>query len=107
MSDIVDSRIISTNATIGQVQKMHFHEDGGITLETQQDVSAIVEANKAAYNQVDERANWKGDMHRVGSVPMSIYYDLKRRGILDDQAALKRWLNDPENQVFRTRPGRV
>lgn len=98
---------ISENASIGQKQYWHEDDEGNVTIQTTQDVTDIIEANKAAYNQVDERANWKGDMHRVGSVPMSVYYDLKRRGILDDQAALKRWLNDPENQVFRTRPGRV
>ena len=27
--------------------------------------------------------------------------------ILDDEAAMKRWLNDPDNRFFRTRPGRV
>jgi hypothetical protein len=35
------------------------------------------------------------------------YMDLKKKGILDDQVALKRWLNDPENRYFRTRPGQV
>ena len=107
MSDIIDTRIVSTNAAIGQVQKMHFHEDGGITLETQQDVTDVLEANKATFNQVDERAGWKGEMHRVASIPMSVFYDLKRKGIIDDPVALKKWLNSGENAVFRTRPGRV
>jgi hypothetical protein len=34
-----------------------------------------------------------------------VYYDLKRRGIADDPAALKKWLNDGDNRVFRTREG--
>jgi hypothetical protein len=38
---------------------------------------------------------------------MYIYYDLQRRGILQDEKRLKAWLNDPENRVFRTRPGKV
>ena len=98
---------ISQNDLIGQKQFWHEDEDGNVTIQTSQDVSDVIEANKLQFNQVDERANWKGDLHKIGSIPMSIYYDLKRRGILDDQAALKRWLNDPDNRLFRTRPGQV
>jgi hypothetical protein len=34
-----------------------------------------------------------------------VYYELKRQGIADDPKALKKWLNDRDNQVFRTRAG--
>lgn len=104
---VLDSKIISENKEIGQHQKMHFHDDGAITIETVQDITEIAEANKAAYNQFDKRTNWRGDMHRVASIPMGIYYDLKAKGILDDPVAMKAWLNNPENRVFRTRPGQV
>jgi hypothetical protein len=33
--------------------------------------------------------------------------ELKQQGIIDDPKALRRWLNDPDNRYFRTRPGRV
>jgi hypothetical protein len=46
-------------------------------------------------------------MHKVGSIPMSIYHELQKQGILQDEKRLKKWLNDPDNRVFRTRPGRV
>lgn len=107
MSDILDSRVVSQNDLIGQKQIMHFHEDGGITLETKQDATEIIKANRQTYNQVDERAGWKGEFHRVASIPMSVWFQLKQQGILDDQAALKRWLNDSNNAAFRTRPGKV
>lgn len=107
MSDILDTRVISTNQAIGQMQKMHFHEDGGLTIETIQDITDIAEDNKRAYNAYDERSSWRGDMHKVASIPLGVYYDLKAKGILDDPVAMKRWLNDPENRVFRTRPGKV
>jgi hypothetical protein len=99
--------LISENQGIGQKQYWHEDDDGNVTIQTVQDVTAVVEANKAAFNQVDEKANWKGDLHKVGSIPMSIYFDLQRRGILHDEKRLKVWLNDPENRVFRTRPGKV
>jgi hypothetical protein len=55
---------------------------------------------------------WKplpGDfnLHHVASIPLSVYMDLVQKGIAKDKEALRKWLNDPENQVFRTRPGRV
>lgn len=81
-------------------------KDEGI-IETIFDVQAIGEDNKARYNSFDERANWNGDMHHVASIPMSLYYQLKAEGKLDDQAYMKRFLNNPDNRVFRTRPGEV
>lgn len=107
MSDVINSRLISENQEIGQKQYWHDHEDGSVTVQTVQDTTALAEANKQQFNQFDERSNWNGDMHRVASIPLSVYYDLKRKGILDDQVAMKKWLNDPENRVFRTRPGKV
>lgn len=71
------------------------------------DASGIVEDNKTRFNSFDERANWNGDMHHVASIPMEIYYKLKAEGKLEDQAYMKRWLNDPDNRAFRTRPGNV
>jgi hypothetical protein len=103
----MEKRLISENAEAGIKQYWHEHDDGSVTLQTTQIVDDVLEANKGSFNQVDERAGWKGDMHRVASIPMSLYYDLKAKGILDDQVALKKWLNDPNNRYFRTRPGVV
>lgn len=107
MSDVINSRIISENAAIGQKQVWHDHEDGSVTIQTVQKVDDVAEANKKTFNQFDERAGWKGEMHRVASIPMSVFYDLKRKGIIDDPVAMKKWLNDADNRVFRTRPGQV
>ena len=85
-----------------------FHYDAAsdtVTFETQQPVDDLVELNKRLHNAADK--GWKGDLHRVASIPMNLYWELKERGILDDQKALRRWLNDPDNRYFRTRPGRV
>lgn len=81
--------------------------DDSFTIETLQDVTDVVEFNKAMANQVDERANWKGDWHKVASIPMSVYMDLQKKGIANDDKAFHRWLNDSDNKVFRTRPGRL
>lgn len=94
--------------------KQWFHmEDGAddFTIQTEQPVEALIEANRAAFNGFDSgRSPWGeaiGARTRVASIPLNIYQDLKTRGVLADPAALKRWLNDPDNAVFRTRPGVV
>jgi len=74
------------------------------TITAEQDVNTVLEANKQAYNDASDR---HGEWSKVASIPMVIYMDLKAKGIVDDQAAMKRWLNDPDNRFFRTRPGQV
>jgi hypothetical protein len=46
-------------------------------------------------------------MQRVATLPLVLWMKLKQDGILDDPRALRRWLNDPDNRAFRTRPGRL
>ncbi len=83
----------------------HNPADDTAYIETEQHVEDMLDANKAEYNSAG--TDWKGDMHKVASIPMTVYHDLKARGIIDDPARLKAWLNDPHNRYFRTRPGKV
>jgi len=104
----MDSRVLDSDPIMGITRIHHYvPTTDQATIETRQDVTDIAELSKAAFNSKDERANWKGDIHHVASIPMTVYMDLKRKGIVDDEAAFKRWLNDADNRVFRTRPGRV
>lgn len=81
-------------------------KDDKITIATSQDVTKIVEANKRARNEIDKHQK-HGEWSKVASIPLTVYYDLKRRGIADDPAAMKRWLNDSDNRAFRTRDARI
>lgn len=85
----------------------HEQADGSIVVETISNVDELVGENKAMYAGVDERAGWKGDQHMVARIPLAIYYEMVQSGKINDQAYLKRWLNDPDNKVFRVRPGRI
>tara|TARA_R110002096_G_scaffold283215_3_gene477239 strand:+ start:196 stop:516 length:321 start_codon:yes stop_codon:yes gene_type:complete len=80
--------------------------DDSFVISTSQDVSKIIEANKRSANAVDKRDKW-GEFSKVASIPLSIYYDLKKQGIIDDEQRFKRWLNDRDNQLFRTRGGTI
>jgi len=79
-----------------------------------QDISAIIEANKADYNETDKNTRWgEGQLsNRVARIPLTVFQDLDKLGItrgftVIDQKRFKEWLNNPDNQVFRTRAGRV
>lgn len=103
------SRIIFDDGIRRQVA--HDDGEGGLVVQTEQDVTQIVEANKAEYNALDYGARW-GDFTRVASIPFTVIDALNKQGIMQgfevkDAPAFKRWLNDPENRFFRTRPGVV
>ena len=99
-------RIFDTDPLTGITRYWHVKSDGEFVIETQQQVSDIAEANKRSFAGTDTKAKY-GDMAKVASIPLNVYYELKRQGIVDDPKAMKKWLNDPDNRVFRTRGGTV
>jgi len=102
------SKLFDFDPVTGTKKIWHYDADKDeAVIETIFDTSNLVETNKAMFNAVDERASWKGDMHLVASIPMELFMKWKSEGKLDDQAFLKKWLNDPDNRLFRTRPGEV
>tara|TARA_R100001086_G_scaffold234338_1_gene156558 strand:+ start:76 stop:390 length:315 start_codon:yes stop_codon:yes gene_type:complete len=102
-------RVLDYDQATGITQWFHYDDTtGDIGLQTRQDVTAVIEGTKGSFNQTDERKRWKGDVHKVASIPMVIYHELaKISNNFKDQRAVRKWLNDKDNRVFRTRPGRV
>lgn len=93
---------------------VHADGDGGIVIETRQDISDILEQNKKEYNSFDERAKWSDELfgNKVASIPMTVIDDLNAKGIMRgfavlDEKRFKAWLNERDNRVFRTRTGVV
>jgi hypothetical protein len=88
-----------------------FHYDEGydaknFLIETVQETAGIVERNRNAFN--DAKQGFHGEeLSKVASIPLTIYYDLVKKGIDKDPVAMKRWLNDPDNAAFRVKPGVV
>ena len=70
-----------------------------------QDIKPIIEANKAAANAFTG-TNPEG-FTRVASIPNVVVQRLMQTGIWYDQAAMKKWLDDPDNRFFRTDDGRA
>jgi hypothetical protein len=81
-----------------------FEYDAGedmFLLKQGQKLDAILEANREQRN-ADHGRHGDGLGHKVASIPLHIYFDLRRQGIVQDPKAFKRWLNDPDNVAFRT-----
>lgn len=90
----------------------HADGEGGLIIQTVQDVSGIVEANKKEFNSYDERAKWSDNPYgnKVASIPLTVIDDLNKQGIMRgfhilDEKRFRHWLNQRDNQAFRTRPG--
>ena len=83
-----------------------------ITIQQEQDVSALVEQNKKEYNETS--AKWSDQLfgNKVASIPFTAIDKLNKDGIMKgfnviDQKRLFAWLNDPENRFFRTKKGHL
>jgi hypothetical protein len=100
-------RLFDYDPETGTTKWWHYDADKDeAKIETVFEVGDLIEQNKKQYADTDERARY-GEWSKVASIPMALFYRLKAKGIIDDPAAMKRWLNDPDNRFFRTRPGRV
>jgi len=93
---------------------VHADGDGGIIIETRQDVSEIIEQNKKEYNSFDERSKWSDELfgNKVASIPFTVIDELNKQGIMRgfsvlDEKRFRAWLNERDNRVFRTRTGVV
>lgn len=80
--------------------------DGSTTFRTDYAVDDTLEANKAMQNSAAN--GWKGDWHKVASIPLGVYYDKLHEAVTqDDMAHVSKFLNDIDNRAFRTKLGRV
>ena len=86
----------------------HDADEGRSVIQAVSDTTIIEETNKAQFNATDERIGWKGSWHKVASVPTAVWWDwMEKTEMGKDRRALKKLLNDPDQRVWRTRPGRV
>lgn len=93
---------------------VHADGEGGIIIETRQDITDILEQNKKEYNSFDEKARWSGELmgNKIASIPFTVIDELNKQGIMCgfavlDEKRFRTWLNERDNRVFRTRTGVV
>jgi len=83
-----------------------------ITLQTAQNVDALIEQNKKEYNNAETK--WSDQLfgNKVASIPFTAIDNLNKQGIMKgftvlDQKRFFAWLNDPDNLFFRTKKGHL
>jgi hypothetical protein len=76
------------------------------TIVTEQFADPLLAHNYELRKEADTHTRW-GEGQLVASLPPTVWMDLWRKGIIQSETALKKWLNAAENVVFRRRFGRV
>jgi hypothetical protein len=93
-----------------RTQTVHADGDGGIVIETKQDVTEIIEANKAQLEVDKQRTGHLNELHHVARIPFTVIDVLNQQGIMKgfnvvDEIGFAKWLNDPDNAVWKTYRG--
>ena len=99
----MEKRLLSN---YGGVTRYGFiNNDGDMVVETHNNVVHDLIAQNER-ERIEGPPKW-GDGRKVASIPLDLYYDLKRRGIIDDAKKLKQFLNDSGFNKLRTFEGKV
>ena len=95
-----------------RTQTVHADGDGGIIIETNQDISDILERNKVLREVDKARTGVTEDLHLIGSIPFTAIDKLNEMGIMRgfaimDEVAFKKWLNHPDQAPLKIYRGTV
>ena len=98
--------ILDTDPITGRVTTFHANTDGTYGVSEVFDVGTTFDVNRREYNDAPD--HWRGrENHHIASIPLPLYFELKKKGIVRDRKAFLKWLSDPDNRHFRTKPGRI
>lgn len=89
-----------------KIKKQLNFDDKKIIKTTTQDVTDLINKNQRLVT-ADDGFTPSRDMKRAATIPVALYWELKREGIIDDPVAMKKWLNDGDNRKWRTSEGRI
>lgn len=98
---MVISKLFDVDPVLGTETWHHYDPSKDeATLEVKQVVDRLFEQN--AEERKETASERFGNWRKVASIPLNVYFDLKRKGIIDDPKEFAKWLNKSENRVFRT-----
>lgn len=106
-------RLLDYDPLLGVTEYIHYdHQTGASWIETVEDETALVEANKAEFNTYTSGKHWgNGEeldpKNRVLRLSPTMTAKLMRRGVLMDPVRLMAWADTDEAIPYRTRPGRL
>ena len=105
-------KILDSQDGVTEVFHKGHHRDKKFTISYHEDVQPLMDANKAERNNASE--NWKGDFHKVASIPMTIIIEWSKEvgggmNILKPENKKKfvAKLNDPDFVNLRTKLGNI
>lgn len=102
-----NTRLFSQDPITRSKEVFHYDPvEDDFYIENIQDTTPVLEENKRQLNAGNGRYGEKL-IHKVASIPLSVWQDLVRRGIANDEKALRRWLDDRDNSVFKVHPGKL
>lgn len=96
-----------------RTQTAYADGDGGIVIETKQDITDILEANRIQREFDKQRTGHLNEMHHIARIPDTVIDDLNKKGIMKgyavvDQAAFAQFLNGTEiGQACKTYRGSI
>lgn len=106
-----DSRLLDSDPASKVRRMFHGATDGNSFVEhATQEVGDRLDLNKALRN---EKRGRFGDVNRMASIPIVVWEGLVRQRIVTsggqilDEPKFRAWLNDSDNEAFRTRLGRI
>lgn len=101
-----DWTLFDHDPVTGRMVWLRDNGDGTTTARTDYPADALIDENTAFRNSLD--AGWKGDYHRIASIPLNIFHEqLAEASKQDDNKFLSKWLNDSDNAAWRTKAGKV
>jgi len=101
-----DWYLFDHNEKLGRTVWALNNGDGTTTFRTEYRVDPTIDENTAFRNMAEP--GWKGDWHRVASIPLNVFHDqLAEATRQDDQAYISRFLNDSDNRAWRVKDGTI
>jgi hypothetical protein len=93
-------------------QVVHADGDGGIIIETKQDITEILESNNHIREADKARRGHLNDLHHVARIPFTVIDDLNKKGVMKgfaivDDVAFAKWLNSSDNAQFKVYRGTI
>jgi len=99
----------------GMSSMFHYMDDGEVVIEQKNDVSSILRANH--FQRSEQSFRYQGEtMNHVARIDMvAIKNWMAQRGItkgwwrefMTDESLVNQFLNDPDNECWRTRLGKI
>ena len=109
---MIESLPFESTPEAGISRMIHFDDESGeMTVQTTQDVQGLMDDMARRRSHYDERTPFNKEMDHVGTIPVSIYYNMQEKfrdrtsGMVDEAAfkvACINWLS--ENPNFKARP---